>query len=72
MEPVLTRYVREPNCFTLDFYLQHEGYEGLKKALALAPDQVVEIAGVRYSHVVDPRTIHCHGRSSSPRSTVRS
>ena len=33
MEPILTRYVREPNCFTLDFYLQHEGYDGLKKAL---------------------------------------
>src|SRR5262245_11890623 len=24
------------------------------------------------SHVVDPRTIHCQGRSRSPRSTVRS
>ena len=23
-EPVLTKYVREPNSFTLDFYLQHE------------------------------------------------
>ena len=34
MEPLLTKYVREPNSFTLDFYLQHEGYEGLKKALA--------------------------------------
>ena len=33
MEPILTKYVREPNSFTLDFYLQHEGYEGLKKAL---------------------------------------
>ena len=36
-------HVREPNCFTLDFYLQHEGYEGLKKALAMTPDQVVEM-----------------------------
>ena len=33
MEPVLTKYVREPNSFTLDFFLKHEGYEGLKKAL---------------------------------------
>ena len=33
MEPLLTKYVREPNSFTLDFYLQHEGYEALKKAL---------------------------------------
>ena len=42
MEPS-DRHVREPNCFTLDFYLQHEGYEGLKKALAMTPDQVVEM-----------------------------
>ena len=33
MEPILTKYVREPNSFTLDFFLKHEGYEGLKKAL---------------------------------------
>ena len=26
-EPVLTRYVKEPGCFTLDFYVQHGGYE---------------------------------------------
>ena len=43
MEPLLTKYVREPNSFTLDFYLQHEGYEGLKKALAMTPDQVIEL-----------------------------
>ena len=43
MEPVLTRHVREPNSFTLDFYLQHEGYDGLKKALAQTPEQVVEL-----------------------------
>jgi len=43
MEPLLTKYVREPNAFTLDFYLQHEGYEGLRKALALKPDEVIEI-----------------------------
>ena len=35
MEPLLTAHVLEPNGFTLDFYLQHEGYEGLKKALAV-------------------------------------
>src|SRR6476660_10585206 len=43
MEPFLTKYVREPNCFTLDFYLQLEGYDGLKKALAQTPEQVVEL-----------------------------
>ena len=43
MDALLTKYVREPNSFTLDFYLQHEGYEGLKKALAMSPDQVIEV-----------------------------
>jgi NADH-quinone oxidoreductase subunit F len=43
MEPLLTKYVREPNSFTLDFYLRHEGYDGLKKALAQTPEQIVEI-----------------------------
>src|ERR1051325_9528466 len=28
--PFLTKFVREPNSFTLDFYLQHEGYSALK------------------------------------------
>ncbi len=43
MDPILTRYVREPNCFTLDFYLQHEGYEGLRQALAKKPDEIIEL-----------------------------
>ncbi|HEX7795198.1 MAG TPA: NADH-quinone oxidoreductase subunit NuoF [Vicinamibacterales bacterium] len=43
MEPLLTKDVREPNSFTLDFYLRHEGYDGLKKALAQTPEQIVEI-----------------------------
>jgi NADH-quinone oxidoreductase subunit F len=43
LEPILTAHVREPNAFTLDFYLRHEGYDGLKKALAMTPDQVVEV-----------------------------
>jgi NADH-quinone oxidoreductase subunit F len=43
MDALLTKHVLEPNGFTLDFYLQHEGYEGLKKALAVTPDTVVEI-----------------------------
>src|SRR4029453_2300578 len=47
MEPILTKYAREPNGFTLDFYLQHEGYDGLKKALAMTPEQVGE--GVKAS-----------------------
>ena len=31
-EPVLTRYVKEPGSYTLDFYLQHGGYEAMRKA----------------------------------------
>ena len=34
MEPILTKHVREPHAYTLDFYLKHDGYEGLRKALA--------------------------------------
>src|SRR6476469_3454303 len=43
MEPILTKYVREPNAHTLDFFLKHEGYEGLKKALAMKPGDVTEL-----------------------------
>jgi NADH-quinone oxidoreductase subunit F len=42
MEPVLTRYVREPESYTLDAYLKHQGYEALKKALAMTPEAIVE------------------------------
>src|SRR5512146_3573499 len=43
MDPVPTQYTREPNSFTLDFYLQHGGYEGLRQALATTPAQVIDI-----------------------------
>ncbi len=43
MEPLLTRYVREPDSFTIDFYLAHQGYEALKKAFGMTPDQVIEM-----------------------------
>src|SRR3954464_1515857 len=43
MEPVLTKYIREPNSHTLDFFLKkHQGYEGLKKALSMQPNDVIE------------------------------
>jgi NADH-quinone oxidoreductase subunit F len=43
-EPVLTSHVREPNSFTLDFYLQKlRGYEGLRKALTMAPNDLIEL-----------------------------
>ena len=41
--PVLTSHVREPNSFTLDFYLKHlRGYEGLRKALTMQPNEIIE------------------------------
>ena len=42
-QPVLTDRVREPNSFTLDFYLKNaRGYEGLRKALTLQPNEIIE------------------------------
>ena len=42
-EPVLTKYAFTPGGFTLEHYLQHQrGYEGLKKALTMTPDAVIE------------------------------
>jgi len=43
MEPILTKYIREPNGHTLDFFVKHQGYEGLKKALAMKPGDVIEL-----------------------------
>jgi NADH-quinone oxidoreductase subunit F len=43
MDPILTQYVREPNSFTLDFYLRHEGYDALKTALTKKPDEIIEL-----------------------------
>ncbi len=43
-EPVLTKYAFTPGGNTLAHYLQHQdGYAGLKKALAMTPDQVIEM-----------------------------
>ncbi|HET9272358.1 MAG TPA: SLBB domain-containing protein, partial [Vicinamibacterales bacterium] len=43
-EPVLTPLVREPNSHTLDFYVQRSrGYEGLRKALTLQPNDLIEM-----------------------------
>ena len=42
-EPVLTNHVREPNSFTLDFYVKNaRGYEGLRKALTLKPGEIID------------------------------
>src|SRR6188768_1370225 len=42
MTPLLTAYVREPGCHTLDFYQRHGGYQALGKALAMTPDAVID------------------------------
>jgi NADH-quinone oxidoreductase subunit F len=41
-EPVLTSFVREPGSFTLDVALRHGAYDGLRKALAMTPGQVID------------------------------
>jgi NADH-quinone oxidoreductase subunit F len=42
-EPVLVKDVREPQSYTLDFYLKRaRGYEGLRKALTLKPNDIIE------------------------------
>ena len=43
MEPILTKHVRQPHAYTLDFYLKNDGYDGLRKALAMKPEQVVDL-----------------------------
>src|SRR5687768_8167784 len=43
MEPVLTKYIKEPNSYTLDFSVKHGAYEGLKKALTMQPNDVIEL-----------------------------
>ena len=42
MDPILTKYIREPNCHTLAFYEKTGGYQPLKKALGMTPDAVVD------------------------------
>jgi NADH-quinone oxidoreductase subunit F len=42
-QPVLTSHVTEPNSYTLDFYMKNlRGYEGLRKALTLKPNDIIE------------------------------
>jgi NADH-quinone oxidoreductase subunit F len=43
VDRLLTQHVREPNSFTLDFYLRHQGYDALRKALTMTPDQIVDL-----------------------------
>ena len=42
LEPVLTKFVHEPNSFTLDVSLTHGAYEGLRKAVTMQPGEVID------------------------------
>jgi NADH-quinone oxidoreductase subunit F len=50
LSPVLSAFWDEPQSWTLQTYRRHDGYEGLKKALAMPPDDVIALvkeAGLR-------------------------
>jgi NADH-quinone oxidoreductase subunit F len=43
-EPVLTQYAYTPGGNTFEHYVQHQqGYQGLRKALTMPPEQVIEL-----------------------------
>ena len=41
LAPVLSAFWDEDRSWTLDVYRRHEGYEGLRKALAMSPDDLI-------------------------------
>lgn len=41
LAPVLSAFWDEDRSWTLDVYRRHEGYEGLRKALAMTPDDLI-------------------------------
>lgn len=41
LSPVLSAFWDEPESWTLDTYRRHGGYEGLRKALAMSPDDLI-------------------------------
>ncbi|BBY48818.1 NADH-quinone oxidoreductase subunit F [Mycolicibacterium arabiense] len=43
LAPVLSRYWDEPSSWTLESYRRHNGYQGLGKALAMTPDEVIAL-----------------------------
>ncbi|NLU84669.1 NADH-quinone oxidoreductase subunit NuoF [Rhodococcus sp. HNM0569] len=42
LTPVLSRHWDEPQSWTIDNYREHGGYDGLRAALAMPPDDVIE------------------------------
>ncbi|AKC41296.1 NADH-quinone oxidoreductase subunit F [Mycolicibacterium phlei] len=50
LSPVLSEYWDEADSWTLDGYLRHDGYQGLRAALSMEPDAVIGVvkeAGLR-------------------------
>ena len=41
-EPVLTNFVNQPEGYTLELYEKRQGYQALRKALALKPGEIIE------------------------------
>ena len=41
LTPVISRYWDDPESWTLQTYLRHDGYQGLQKALSMEPDAVI-------------------------------
>lgn len=42
MEPILTKFIKNPESSTLKGYLKNWGFEGLKKALKMKPEDMIE------------------------------
>ncbi|MET8873622.1 NADH-quinone oxidoreductase subunit NuoF [Nocardia sp. NPDC004604] len=50
LTPVLTRYWDDPQSWTIEHYRRHDGYQALRKALRMQPDQIIQTvkdAGLR-------------------------
>ena len=41
LTPIFTRFWDDPQSWTLATYVKHEGYQGLNKALASKPEDVI-------------------------------
>ncbi|MEV4868236.1 NADH-quinone oxidoreductase subunit NuoF [Streptomyces syringium] len=41
LSPVLSAFWDQPESWTLETYRRHDGYQGLRKALAMSPDEVI-------------------------------
>jgi len=41
LTPVMSRFWDDPQPWTLETYLRHDGYQGLRRALSMAPDDVI-------------------------------